>query len=124
MDDKAKKKKDSFNPRWKTGKRRKYQERFEKMGLPCHICGKPIDYSKPRIPSEPFSFVIDEIIPVSHWREFGYSSPAACADDIRNLAPAHRICNSLKGNNLRFTLTRESSENQEEPKTIPTDGKW
>lgn len=46
----------------------------------------------------PLSFVIDELIPVSRWKEFGYSSPEACANDWSNLAPAHYICNLKRGN--------------------------
>ena len=49
----------------------------------------------------PLAFVIDEIIPVSRWREGGYSSPEACALDITNQRPAHYICNARRGNGTR-----------------------
>lgn len=44
------------------------------------------------------SFEADEVIPVSRYWEGGYKSPEACALDIRNCAPAHRICNQRRGN--------------------------
>lgn len=90
-----------YNPRFKNGNyRRKMRARFKAAGLPCHICGKPIDYSLPSRPEFPLSFVIDEIKPVSRWREFGYDSPEAACMDAENLAPAHYACNALKSNHL------------------------
>ena len=38
------------NPRWKSGKRRKYRQRFKAMNAPCGICGGklgPIRYDEP-----------------------------------------------------------------------------
>lgn len=73
------------------------------MGLPCAICrGKlgEIHYDEPSDHLHPLSFVIDEKIPVSRWREFGYSSPRAVAEDWNNLQPAHWICNAKKSNKL------------------------
>lgn len=55
--------------------------------LPCHICGRPIDYSLPA--GDPWSFEVDEIVPVSKG-----GSPI----DRGNVAPAHRICNERRGN--------------------------
>jgi 5-methylcytosine-specific restriction endonuclease McrA len=46
------------------------------------------------------SFVIDEIRPVSRWKEFGYDSPAAAAQDWDNLQAAHWICNAKKSNKI------------------------
>lgn len=43
------------------------------------------------------AFVIDEIIPVSRWREGGYSSPEACALDLSNQRPCHNLCNARRG---------------------------
>jgi 5-methylcytosine-specific restriction endonuclease McrA len=40
--------------------------------------------------------VIDEIKPISRWREFGYPSPQAAAQDIDNLQAAHYCCNAAK----------------------------
>jgi len=68
------------------------------MGLPCALCGKPIHYDEPSDYKHPLSFVVDEKIPVSRWREYGYSSPEEAADDWSNLQPAHYICNQIKGN--------------------------
>lgn len=90
------------NPRHANGHfRRKMRARFKARGDPCHICrGRlgPIHYDEPSDAAHPLSFVIDEILPVSRWREFGYDSPAAVARDVENLAPAHWCCNAAKGN--------------------------
>ena len=80
--------------------RKKTRARFEAQNAPCHICrGRfgPIRYDQPSDPQHPLSLVIDEVIPVSRWREFGYASPAAVTRDLSNLAPAHRCCNAAKG---------------------------
>ena len=39
----------------------------------------------------------DEIRPVSRWREFGYASREAAAQDWDNLQAAHYCCNAVKG---------------------------
>lgn len=92
------------NPRHANGNfRRKMRARFKARGDPCHICrGRlgPIHYDEPSDAAHPLSFVIDEILPVSRWREFGYDSPAAVARDLENLAPAHWCCNAAKGNKI------------------------
>ena len=52
---------------------------------PCHICGQPID---PTLKApDPWSFVVDEIIPVSRGGD-----PLSWT----NTAPAHRWCNQVK----------------------------
>ena len=87
------------NPRSKNGTlRRKYRARLKAMGLPCYLCGRPIHYDEPSDYKHPFSFVVDEDIPVSRWREFGYSSPEEVAQDFNNLRCAHYICNQQKSN--------------------------
>ncbi len=90
------------NPRSKNGAlRRKYRARFRAMGAPCGICGGrygPIHYDEPSDAKHPLSFVIDEIHPVSKWREFRYPSPEAAARDWNNLQAAHWMCNAAKGN--------------------------
>ena len=89
------------NPRSMNGAlRRKNRARFKAMGLPCHICGKPIHYDEPSDYKHPLSFVIDEIKPVSRWYEFGYNSPRQAAEDLNNLAPAHYCCNLAKSNKV------------------------
>lgn len=79
------------------------------MGLPCGICGGrlgPIHYDEPSDAQHPLSFVIDEIRPVSRWKEFGYESPAAAAQDWDNLQPAHWICNQVKSNRVDVDYER------------------
>ena len=92
------------NPRHQNGNlRRKHRARLKAMGLPCGICGGrlgPIHYDEPSDAQHPLSFVIDEIKPVSRWKEFGYESPAAAAQDWDNLQPAHWICNQKKSNKV------------------------
>jgi hypothetical protein len=73
------------------------------MDAPCGICnGKlgPIHYDEPSDSEHPLSFVIDEIKPVSRWKEFGYRSPEAAAQDWNNLQAAHYCCNQAKGNKV------------------------
>ena len=132
-------KKDStINPRWKSGKRRKYQERFRALGLPCAICGRPIDYSLPYYVTDGqgrkhvnmWAFVIDERIPISMWQQAGYKSPSEAANDFTNLQPAHAICNARKGNKTSFKLstnkmqTGQMQGTQPAKKTLKQDGKW
>ncbi|BCV18286.1 hypothetical protein ATOBIA_N05760 [Atopobiaceae bacterium P1] len=74
-------------------RRRSVRKRLASMGLPCAICGDPIDYSLP--PGLWGSFEVDEVTPYS----LGGSEL-----DMDNLQPAHRLCNELKGNKLHFHL--------------------
>lgn len=73
-------------------RRRKLRARVKAMGLPCAICGAPIDYSLP--PLDPMSYELDEIVPVS----LGGSEL-----EFSNVQPAHRLCNQRKGARLGFT---------------------
>ena len=76
--------------------RRKLRAWLASQGLPCHLCGLPIDYSlgwyvdprDGRRKRHPLSFEVDEIVPVSKG-----GSPV----DRANVAPAHRICNEWRG---------------------------
>lgn len=61
------------------------------MGLPCAICGQPIDYDLPAM--HPMSYELDEIVPVS----LGGSEL-----DPGNVQPAHRICNRRKSNKMFY----------------------
>lgn len=92
------------NPRHKNGNlRRKHRRRLAAMDAPCGICrGRlgPIHYDEPSDAQHPLSFVIDEIRPVSRWKEFGYDSPEAVAQDWDNLQAAHWICNQKKSNKI------------------------
>lgn len=76
------------NPRYSNGSRRRsLSARVRAMGMPCHLCGLPIDYSLPG--GHPLSYELDELVPVSKG-----GSPI----DPRNVAPAHRCCNAWRGN--------------------------
>lgn len=100
------------NPRYQNGAlRRKQQARLRAQGGPCGICrGRlgPIHYDEPSDARHPLSFVIDEIHPVSRWREYGYASPAAAAQDWTNIQAAHWICNQAKGNRTEANPKRIS----------------
>ena len=95
---------DRVNPRYKNGSlRRKQRDRLRAMALPCGICkGRlgPIHYDEPSDAAHPLSFVVDEIRPVSRWKQFGYDSPAAAAQDWNNLQAAHYLCNLKKSNHI------------------------
>ena len=109
------------NPRYSNGHlRRKYRARFKAMDAPCGICGGrfgPIHYDEPSDYMHPLSFVIDEIRPISRWREFGYDSPAAAARDWGNLQAAHWCCNAQKSNKLSVGANQIR-------RPIVRDGEW
>lgn len=111
------------NPRQSNGnRRRKHRARFKAMGAPCGICGGalgPIHYDEPSDAAHPLSFVIDEIHPVSKWRQYGYSSPQAAANDWGNLQAAHRYCNAKKGAKIGFHLQIRKREQKN-----CADGEW
>ena len=90
-----------MNPRYANGnQRRKNRARLKAIGGPCGICGGrlgPIHYDEPSDAAHPLSFVVDEIHPISRYREFGYDSREAAASDWNNLQAAHYICNLQKG---------------------------
>ena len=90
------------NPRHSNGNfRRKARARFRAMDAPCGICGGrlgPIHYDEQSCSSNPLSFVIDEIKPISRWKEFGYASAKDACMDWGNLQAAHYVCNQKKGN--------------------------
>lgn len=108
------------NPRYRNGNfRRKMRARFKAMGNGCHICkGRlgPIHYDEPSDYKHPLSFVIDEIRPISRYKEFGYESREAACLDISNLAAAHYCCNQAKGNKI-------GAQVQIQNKTT-SDGQW
>ena len=92
------------NPRYANGNlRRKYRARFKAMAAPCGICNGrlgPIRYDEPSDAKHPLSFVIDEIKPISRFRQFGYDSKEEAAGDWNNLQAAHYCCNLAKGNRV------------------------
>lgn len=110
------------NPRYSNGNmRRKHRARFRAMNAPCGICkGKygEIHYDEPSDAQHPLSFVIDEIKPVSRWKEFGYESPEAVARDWNNLQAAHYMCNAMKSNRLQNEIPRAVTTK------IIQDGSW
>ena len=101
------------NPRYHNGnRRRKYRARFKAMDAPCGICNGrlgPIHYDEPSDHLHPLSFVIDEIRPISRYKEFGYDSREAAALDWNNLQAAHYACNAAKGNKVE--RVRKVAEN-------------
>lgn len=113
------------NPRYTNGNlRRKNRERMKAIGAECGIChGRlgPIHYDEPSDSKHPLSFVIDEIRPVSRWKEFGYESPKEAANDWNNLQAAHYCCNAIKSNRTNAEMSR-----MEAPKQLVNikDGKW
>ena len=80
------------NPRYANGNlRRKHRARFQAMGEACGICHGalgPIHYDEPSDARHPLSFVIDEIRPVSLWKQYGYGSAREAAEDWENLQAA------------------------------------
>ena len=108
------------NPRTRNGNlRRKHRQRFKAMNAPCGICNGrygPIRYDEPSDAQHPLSFVIDEIKPVSRWREFGYDSPEQAAQDWNNLQAAHYACNLAKSNKTGRPMTARRMD--------PSDGAW
>lgn len=94
------------NPRRSNGTRRnKLRARVKELGLPCAICGKPIDYSLPA--RDPMAYELDEIIPVSRGGD-----PL----DPTNVQPAHRCCNLAKSNKVVI--------NRQVKNAFPTSRKW
>lgn len=94
------------------------------MDAPCGICkGKlgPIHYDEPSDSKHPLSFVIDEIHPVSRWKEFGYDSPEASCLDWSNLQAAHFCCNAAKSNKISISGGVEKDRGRV---MIISDGDW
>lgn len=113
------------NPRYANGTlRRKYRARMRALESPCGICNGrlgPIHYEEPSDAQHPLSFVIDEIRPVSKWREFGYASPRAAAEDWNNLQAAHYWCNAKKSDKIQPDSSK--ANRPEFGKSVP-DGDW
>ena len=97
------------NPRRANGTRRTaLRRRVAAKGLPCHLCGKPIDYSLPA--GHPMAYELDEIVPVSKGGD-----PL----DPDNTGPAHRICNQRKGNGSHTIRSKGASS-----LPCPTSREW
>lgn len=85
------------NPRRTNGSRRnKLRRSVGSLGLPCALCGQPIDYALPA--GHPMSYELDEIIPVSKGGD---------PYDPGNVQPAHRICNQRKGNGMHLRASQK-----------------
>lgn len=114
------------NPRYANGSlRRKHRARLRAMGCECGIChGRfgPIHYDEPSDAAHPLSFVVDEIRPVSKWRQFGYSSARAAAEDWDNLQAAHYFCNAQKRDKTASFSLDFGAKMTKIPKV--TDGSW
>ena len=114
------------NPRNKNGSaRRSLSKRLRAEGRPCWICrafgcSGAIDYSL-RFP-HPYSFVVDELVPVSKYWLGGYPSAQAAALDYRNLAAAHKRCNEWRGNKTVDEVRRIARERAgREPRRVLSD---
>lgn len=118
----------AINPRYENGNlRRKMRKRLRAMGCECGIChGRygPIHYDEPSDSKHPLSFVIDEIHPISKWKQYGYQSPAAAAQDWNNVQAAHYYCNSIKSNHTGVDLSKDVQTEKIKAKLNVTDGEW
>ena len=118
----------AINPRYENGNlRRKMRKRLRAMNCECGIChGRfgPIHYDEPSDARHPLSFVIDEIHPISKWKQYGYQSPAAAAQDWSNIQAAHYYCNSVKSNRTGVDLSKNVQTEKIKAKLNVTDGEW
>ncbi len=114
------------NPRYANGNlRRKNRARLRAMGCECGIChGRfgPIHYDEPSDAAHPLSFVVDEIKPVAKWKQFGYPSARAAAEDWDNLQAAHYFCNAQKRDKTASFSLDFGAKMTKIPKV--TDGSW
>ena len=107
------------NPRRVNGyKRDMLRKRVAALGLPCALCGQPIDYTLTtyidpkdgKRKRHPLSYELDEIVPISK---------GGSHVDIDNVQPTHRICNQKRGNRM---LHRKPPEPR--PNGLPNSGAW
>ena len=97
------------------------------MGGPCGICkGRlgPIHYEEPSDSKHPLSFVIDEIKPISLYKQFGYNSRKEAAEDFENLQAAHYCCNAAKSNKVGFSLVPGACDRKDLKHINVSDGNW
>lgn len=106
--------------------RRKMRARFTAMDAPCGICAGalgPIHYDEPSDSKHPLSFVIDEIRPISKYRQYGYDSPEQAAQDWDNVQAAHYCCNAAKGARTDYQYGKRN-EKSLHFMPIAADGPW
>ena len=107
-------KRSSANPRYAHRTRREaLRARLKAEGNPCHICGKPIDYSLPA--GHPMSYELDEIVPVALGGD-----PL----DAGNVQPAHRICNERKGAKAHLNRSAKSKAAHTSASGLPFSRDW
>lgn len=95
-------------------RRRALRRRVAMMGLPCALCGRPIDYTLPA--GDDWSYELDEIVPFSLGGD---------ELDPDNVQPTHRICNRRKGNRmLLFVDVDDPKEGEEAAPTIFVSQDW
>lgn len=102
------------DPRTQNGHRRKQlRKRYQQLGLPCALCGQPIDYSLTyyidpkdgKKKRHPMSLEIDEIVPTAEvLKNFGYEAAVKNALSFEGTQPVHRICNLKKGAKTRARM--------------------
>lgn len=83
-------------PSRNTTRRDRHRQAIAATGAPCHICGKPIDYTLPYL--DPKSFVVDHIVPIAR----------GGTDTIDNKRAAHRDCNRAKSDRDHAPIIRTS----------------
>ncbi len=111
------------NVRTKNGsKRRALRDWLRRQGRPCWICrafGRPaaIDYDLPA--GHPRSFEMDELKPVSRWREYGYGSPTSAALDPSNVDATHRACNEWRGNKTVAQVMELARQSRQHAESLP-----
>ena len=85
VNERAVRKRDSY--RYRTLKDR-YRAKCAAHGVPCHLCGMPIDYSLPS-GEDPNSFEVDHFHPVDTHPEL-FEDPAC-------FRASHKDCNASRG---------------------------
>lgn len=118
------------NPRYANGtQRRKIRARLKAAGGECGIChGRlgPIHYDEPSDHLHPLSFVVDEIRPISRYREYGYRSKEEAALDWGNVQAAHYCCNAAKSNKTSEEIEKRNKKINQRLTINQNylDGKW
>lgn len=90
-----------------TTQRNKDRATLRRAGLPCAICGEPIDYRAPHL--DPSEFVADHIVPLA----------AGGEDNLANKQPAHRRCNAAKAARAYAPIIRRSASLARRPTNNP-----